>query len=137
MTTSIGRARGFTLVEIMIVVAIVGLLSAIAVPSFLHVKRKTQDTLVMNALRQLYDAKELYFFDEGSGKTGASFSTLEKAGYLSQSLVATCAHDIGAWHTTNLRGMILHPNKPIQLTESFKNGNRVNFGRALQYPAEP
>jgi len=131
------HARGFTLVEIMIVMAIVGLLSAIAVPSFLHVKRKTQDTIVMNALRQLYDAKELYFTDEGSGKSYVKLAELEKVGFASQSLVATCKHDIGGWHTTALPTLVLKPGVTIKLTERIWSGGKQSFGRVFQYPAEP
>jgi len=59
---------GFTLVEIMTVVLIIGILSAIAVPALLHIKSKSEETLVLNTLRQLYDAKERYFMEDGAGK---------------------------------------------------------------------
>jgi prepilin-type N-terminal cleavage/methylation domain-containing protein len=45
--------RGFTLVEIMIVVAIIALLAAIAVPNFLRARKRTQATRVLEDLRIL------------------------------------------------------------------------------------
>ena len=50
--------KGFTLVEIMIVVAIIGLLAAIAIPSFIKARTTSQRNACVNNLRQLDGAKE-------------------------------------------------------------------------------
>lgn len=49
---------GFTLVEIMIVVAIIGLLATIAVPAFIKARTRAQTTICINNLRQIDSAKE-------------------------------------------------------------------------------
>ncbi|HET9857078.1 MAG TPA: prepilin-type N-terminal cleavage/methylation domain-containing protein [Chthoniobacterales bacterium] len=59
MNGSIRRA-GFTLVEIMIVVAIIALLAAIAVPGFLRARKRSQATSVKNDLRLIDDAIAQY-----------------------------------------------------------------------------
>lgn len=57
--------QGFTLVEIMIVVVIIGLLAAMAIPAFQKVRASSQDKAVLNNLRQLSSAADQYFLEQG------------------------------------------------------------------------
>ena len=52
--------KGFTLVEIMIVVAIIALLAAIAIPSFMKARTDSQASACINGLRQIMYAKEQF-----------------------------------------------------------------------------
>lgn len=55
--------RGFTLVEIMIVVAIISLLALIAIPSFLRARERTKETKFINDLRVAAGAFDMYAAD--------------------------------------------------------------------------
>ncbi len=57
--------KGFTLVEIMIVVAIIGLLAAIAIPSFMRARLTSQQNACVNNLRQIEAAKDQYSLEMG------------------------------------------------------------------------
>lgn len=59
------RRKGFTLIELMIVVMIIGLLAAIAIPKFSSVKSKANFATMKTALRNLGQAEESYFADHG------------------------------------------------------------------------
>src|ERR1700722_11194101 len=64
-TAHASRRAGFTLVEIMIVVAIIGLLAAIAIPNFVHSRAKSQGTACINNMRQIDSAIQQFAMETG------------------------------------------------------------------------
>ena len=72
---------GFTLVEIMIVVAIIGLLAAIAIPNFVRAREASQTNACINNLRQIDGAKQQWALETGAA-TGANCDAGDITPYL-------------------------------------------------------
>ena len=75
------RRGGFTLVEIMIVVAIIALLAAIAVPGFLRARKRSQASRVLNDLRLIDSAVDQYAI-ETNKSSNASVAVTDWTNYL-------------------------------------------------------
>jgi len=75
------RRGGFTLVEIMIVVAIIALLAAIAVPGFLRARKRSQASRIINDLRLIDSAVDQYAI-ETNKKSGDSVLVTDWTNYL-------------------------------------------------------
>jgi prepilin-type N-terminal cleavage/methylation domain-containing protein len=73
--------RAFTLVEIMIVVAIIALLAAIAVPGFLRARKRSQASRILNDLRMIDSAVDQYAI-ETNRKTGDAVAVVDWTNYL-------------------------------------------------------
>ncbi len=62
--------KGFTLIELMIVVAIIGILAAVAIPAFMKYIRRSKSSEATMNLRKLFDSSVAYFEAEHSNRTG-------------------------------------------------------------------
>jgi len=87
MLNELNKKRGgFTLVEIMIVVAIIALLAAIAVPGFLRARKRSQATRILNDLRMIDSAVDQYAI-ETNRKTNDPVKTTDWTSYLKSGTV--------------------------------------------------
>jgi prepilin-type N-terminal cleavage/methylation domain-containing protein len=81
LNTITKKRAGFTLVEIMIVVAIIALLAAIAVPGFLRARKRAQASKIINDLRMIDAAVDQYAI-ETAKTTGATVDVTDWTNYV-------------------------------------------------------
>jgi len=80
------KRGGFTLVEIMIVVAIIALLAAIAVPGFLRARKRSQASKIINDLRMIDSAMDQYAI-ETTKKSGDPIAVSDWTNYVKKDTV--------------------------------------------------
>jgi prepilin-type N-terminal cleavage/methylation domain-containing protein len=89
MKTNNSRKAGFTLVEIMIVVAIIGLLAAIAIPNFVRARNTSQKNSCINNLRQIDAGKQQWALENKEQDTSVPAAT-DVQNYLKDNLFPHC-----------------------------------------------
>ncbi|MBE0544464.1 MAG: prepilin-type N-terminal cleavage/methylation domain-containing protein [Verrucomicrobia bacterium] len=89
MKINTSRKAGFTLVEIMIVVAIIGLLAAIAIPNFVKARNTSQSNACINNMRQIDSAVQQWALETGQDDTATADATVV-APYIKGDTVPTC-----------------------------------------------
>ena len=132
MLNKLSKNRGgFTLVEIMIVVAIIALLASVAVPSFLRARKRSQATAVKNDLRLIDAAVDQYAIENnkaaGTQPTGTDISKYLKTGTRLQVAAAANAVTDQLGNTVTVPTVDALPKIPAATNTALSDVADANF----------
>ena len=80
MLTRLGNRNGFSLIELMIIVAILGVLSALAIPRFFNTTGKAKKVEAKMILKQIYKLERAYYMEFDAYKAAANTAALVASG---------------------------------------------------------
>jgi type IV pilus assembly protein PilA len=132
--------KGFTLIELLVVILIIGILAAIAIPTFLNQKSKANDSAAESLARNAATAMETYATTNNGGYTGATTASLNaiepninitansSQAYLSAVGGSATSYSVTAVSPSDTETYILSNNNGVEQFNCNPNGGACNGG---------
>ena len=127
-----GRKTGFTLIELMIVVAIIGILAAVAIPAFMKYIRRSKTTEATMNIRKLYDSSVTYFEAEHAAQAGGLLARQFPTAQAFTPAQGTCCGNTGqkcdpstyaaSWANVNWTALNFSVDDPFYYSYQYDSG---------------
>jgi len=124
MISKANRKAGFTLIEIMVVVAIIGLLAAIAIPNFVRARETAQLNSIISNLRITEGAKDQWALENKKG-TGSTPVASDLAPY-TKNITFPATGVVGETYNINAVGITATATTPVKLG-TYNAGSTVTI----------
>jgi type IV pilus assembly protein PilA len=106
MLKKLNDNKGFTLIELMIVIAIIGILAAIAIPQFSAYRRRSYNSSAKSDARNIATAQEAYYVDNSTYcgdvtvLTGTTYGYMQSENVNAQVSGSASSYTITTYHTS-------------------------------------
>ena len=114
MLTKLNENKGFTLIELMIVIAIIGILAAIAIPQFSAYRKRSYNSSAKSDARNIATAQEAYYVDNSTycstigTLTGKTYGFMQSGNVDSTVVGSADGYTITSFHTSGNDTYTLH-----------------------------